>query len=131
MEFINPVFLLLWAAALCAILGLAHSVFGENMLIGPLLSADAKALDNPVKKQVTRLAWHWTSALWLLVGALLAVAAYGTDIPVWLLGAVGGAHLAFGLFDLIQTRGRHITWSLITFVGVLVLLALYVMQTAA
>ena len=123
MEFVNPTFVMLWAAALAAILALAHSVIGERALIRPLLAEKAGVLENPVYAKVTRLAWHWTSLLWLLAAAVLALAAYGEIAASWLVLAIGIGHLAFGLFDLAWTKGRHVTGAPIAVVGLLACLA--------
>jgi len=125
---LNPTFLLLMAASLCAITALAHSILGERKLIQPMLASDAAIMKHPLARSVTRFAWHWTSVLWLLVGGFLLLSAYGaTDAPQLLL-AVGIAHVAMGIADAILTRGQHIGWPLITIIGVLTLLALYSTQ---
>ncbi|GGD50373.1 hypothetical protein GRI62_06765 [Erythrobacter arachoides] len=123
MDFVNPVFAMLWAAALAAILAVAHSVVGERSLIRPLLAENTGVLANPVYAKVTRLAWHWTSALWLVAAAVLALAAYGEITASWLVLAIGIGHLAFGLFDLGWTKGRHVSGAPIAIVGLLACLA--------
>jgi len=122
---VSPVFLLLWAGALCAVTAILHSVLGEQKLIRPQLAAPAGVMESPLARQVTRFAWHWTSLLWLLVGALLAAAAYGSVTAPWLLLAVGGVHVVAGLADAALSRGRHIGWPLITLIGVLTLFSVY------
>jgi hypothetical protein len=62
--------------------------------------------------------------LWLVVAAVLLSAAFGDPVERWLLGVIGVAHLAMGLFDAVLTRGKHIGWPLITLIGGLTLLAL-------
>jgi len=129
MEYLSPTFLLLMAAVLAAMTAAAHSVLGEQRLIGPLLADGNGLLEHPIARVITRFAWHWTSLLWLLVAAVLALAAYGDiDAPYLLLG-IGAVHLAAGLADGILTRGQHIGWPLITIIGGLVLLAYYTIQT--
>ena len=129
---LNPAFLLLMAAALCAITALVHSIAGEQRLIGPLLASDngalADPLAHPLARQVARFAWHWTSVLWLLVGGFLALSAYGHIESYGLLLAVGISHVAMGIADAFLTRGQHIGWPLITIIGVLTLLAIYTTQ---
>jgi len=129
MEYLNPTFILLMAAALAAITAIVHSVLGEQRLIAPLLASDTPLLQIPLARAVTRFAWHWTSLLWVLVAAVLALAAYGDiDAPYLLLG-IGAVHLAAGVADAIISRGQHIGWPLITIIGGLVLLAYYILQT--
>ena len=123
MDYINPTFLLLWAAALCAITAAIHSVLGEQKLIGPLLASDASIMQSGFAGQLTRFAWHWTTLLWLCVAATLAFAAYGSiDAPNLLLG-IGIVHVGAGLADAVLTRGRHIGWPLITIIGLLTIVA--------
>ena len=124
----NPVFFLLMAAALCAITAVIHSVLGEQKLLRPMLADRAGLMGEPLARNVTRFAWHWTSVLWVLVGALLAAAAYGMVSAPWLVLAVGVVHIVAGIADAILTRGRHIGWPLITIIGALTLLALYLTQ---
>ena len=125
MEYLNPTFMLLMAAALCAITALIHSIIGEQRLIGPLLASGTELMQSPLARQVTRFAWHWTSALWFCVAAFLAYAAYGRfDAPTLLLG-IGIIHIGAGLADAVLTRGQHVGWPLITLIGVLTLLAYY------
>lgn len=131
MEYVNPTFVLLWAAALAAILAVAHSAIGERMLVGPLTSSDSGVMADPLYCKVARIAWHWTSVLWLLVAAALAFAAYGEIDAPWLVLAIGIAHLAIGLFDLGWTRGRHVTGVPVALVGALVCLATYATQNSA
>lgn len=125
LEWISPVFLLLWAAALCAITAVIHSVLGEQRLIRPMLAERAGIFDSSLARQVSRFAWHWTSVLWLLVGAALAAAAYGDITNSWLVIAIGVAHVLAGLADAALTRGQHIGWPLITLIGALTLWASY------
>lgn len=117
LQHVSPVFLLLWAAALCAVTAVIHSVLGERKLIRPLVTTSVGTL--------IRFAWHWTSVLWLLVAALLAAAAYGDVTVPWLIFAVGAVHLVAGAADAIFTRGRHIGWPLITLIGALTLFSAY------
>ena len=58
LAYVSPVFLLLWAAALCAICAGIHSVLGEQKLLRPQLAAPTGVLENPLARQVTRLAWQ-------------------------------------------------------------------------
>ncbi len=125
LSFIDPVFLLLWAAALCGITAVVHSVLGEMRLIWPMLADKSGLMESPLARNLTRFAWHWTSLLWLLVGALLYAAAYGDILAPWLGIAVGAVHVVAGIADGALTRGRHIGWPLITLIGVFTLLSVY------
>ncbi|KLI64094.1 hypothetical protein AAV99_08765 [Aurantiacibacter marinus] len=121
--------MLLMAAALAVITAAAHSVLGEQRLIGPLLGSGEGLLESPLARAVTRFAWHWTSLLWLIVAAVLALSAYGDINAPYLLLGIGAVHLAAGVADAILSRGQHIGWPLITIIGGLVLLAYYTLQT--
>lgn len=117
--------LLLLAAAVSVITALVHSLAGERRLIQPMLAARSGILENPLARQVVRLAWHWTSVLWLMVGAVLfAAAREDFDLP-WVMVVLGAGHLLAGLADGYITRGRHIGWPLITAIGALTLTAVY------
>jgi hypothetical protein len=116
--------LYLAAGLLCLATALLHSLLGEVRLIGPILRGRHGVLSRPLSRQVTRFAWHWTTVLWLVVAAVLLSAAFGDPVERWLLGVIGVAHLAMGLFDAVLTRGKHIGWPLITLIGGLTLLAL-------
>ncbi len=131
MEYVNPVFVLLMAAALAAITALVHSVLGEHATDRAAARRPTPGvMESPLARNITRFAWHWTTALWLLVAAVLALSAYGDIDAPWLLFAIGTAHLVLGVADAVLTRGKHIGWPLITIIGGLTLLAFYVMRTA-
>jgi len=118
-------FLLMMAAALCLITAAVHSVLGEQRLLAPLFAVDSPITRSVLAQRVLRFAWHWTSALWVLVGAVLALSAHGyIDFPM-LIAAIGAVHLVAGIADGLLTRGRHIGWPLITIIGALALLATY------
>ena len=116
--------LFLAAGVACLASALMHSLLGEAWLIGPLVRSRNGVMGRPSARQVTRLAWHWTSVLWLMVGGVLVSAGLGHAVDTWLLACIGGVHLVLGLFDAIVTRGRHLGWPLLVLVGGLTLLAL-------
>ena len=115
--------LFLAAGVLCLATAMLHSLLGEARLIGPQVRGRSGVMSQPLARQVTRFAWHWTSVLWALVGAVLISASLGNPVERWLLACIGLAHLAMGLFDAFVTRGRHIGWPFITLIGGLTLLA--------
>ncbi|MEL7024248.1 MAG: hypothetical protein AAGL69_10915 [Pseudomonadota bacterium] len=77
---------------------------------------------NDLARQILRFAWHWTSALWILVGAYLVLAAQDLPQHALLVRVIGLVHLAAGLLDGYFTRGRHIGWPPITLIGVFALI---------
>ena len=114
--------LLYSASALSVTTAMVHSYFGEKRLIAPLVSSDQGVMATALAKQVIRFAWHWTSALWILVAAYLAIAAQGHFVSHFLLFGVGVFHLIAGVLDGVLTRGKHVGWPPITLIGVLVLI---------
>lgn len=113
---------LITASALCVITAIIHSYFGEKRLITPLINSGHGVMVSPLAKQVLRFAWHWTSLLWVLIAAYLAIAAQGQVSHRPLLMGIGLFHLGAGLLDGIFTRGKHIGWLPITLIGVMVLM---------
>jgi len=116
--------LFLAAGVVCVASALMHSLLGEAWLIGPLVRGRAGSMARPITRQIARLAWHWTSVLWLMVGGVLVSAGIGHPVDTWLLACIGGVHLVLGLFDAVITRGRHLGWPLLILIGGLTLLAL-------
>ncbi len=116
--------LFLAAGVACVASALMHSLLGEAWLVGPLVRSRTGVMGRPSARQVTRLAWHWTSVLWLMTGGVLVSAGLGHPVDTWLLACIGGVHLVLGLFDAVVTRGRHLGWPLLVLIGGLTLLAL-------
>ena len=114
---------LLLAAVLCVLTAGVHSVLGETRLIGPLLASQARIMRDPLARRVLRFAWHWTSALWLVVAVVLVSAATGSFVDRTILLAIATAHILGGLADAVVTRGKHIGWPLILAIGGLTLFA--------
>src|SRR6186713_2630818 len=105
------------ASLACVASALMHSLLGEAWLVGPLVRTRSGAMSRPIARQVTRLAWHWTSVLWLMIAGILFSAGLGHPVDTWLLASIGGVHLVLGLFDAVVTRGRHLGWPLLVLVG--------------
>ncbi len=115
---------LIAAGVLCAITAVLHSLVGEKRLIGPILASGATIMRGALARAVLRFAWHWTSALWLCVGAVLVSAGTGSFVDRTVLLAIALAHIFCGLFDGVLTRGKHVGWPFITLIGALTLFAL-------
>ena len=95
------------AAALIALLAIAHSIIGELRLIGPIAARD----DLPRLYGTTaftgatlRFAWHVTSLLALGVAVVLVELAAGADVGL-LAATIGWTLIACGMLPLIFTRG--------------------------
>ena len=114
---------LLLAAFLCVVTAGIHSLLGEQRLIGPLLDSQSRIMREPLARSVLRFAWHWTSALWLLVAMVLVSAATGSFVDRTILLAIALAHIVCGLLDAAITRGKHIGWPFILSIGALTLFA--------
>lgn len=112
---------LLLAAALCILTAGIHSYVGERGLIRALVAMDTGVMETQLAKHVVRLAWHWTSLLWILVALYLVVVARGDEKSTWLLAVIGSVHLLAGVVDGLVTKGKHIGWAPITLIGLLIL----------
>ena len=112
---------LLYAAALCALaLGVAHSILGEAYILKPLLKrAELPRLfgGTDFTARTIRLAWHVTSIAWFGFAALLLAltAPLMTYRTVALVVAV--TFLGSALFALTVSRGRHLSWIVMAFIG--------------
>ncbi len=98
---------------------IVHSVAGEFYLLRPLFKHRGnRVLENALARFVLRFAWHLTSAIWLLLAAILFTAAFGPQYvqPALFYGA-GVLFLTTGLFDLIGSKGKHIGWPLLVAIG--------------
>jgi hypothetical protein len=110
------------AAGVVVLTVAAHSYFGERRLIRPILAVDAPITQKPLARAVLRFAWHFMSALGLVVALLLwraGLASGGAD-PV-VVGFAGIILLASGLIDAVWSRFKHIGWPMLTLAGILTL----------
>lgn len=101
------------AAALCAIVGLAHSVLGERYLLTRLFRrSELPPLlgGTEFTRRTLRFAWHLTTVAWLGAAALFVQMARGP-----LTTAAAGAVLAVTFLVTAAvicaaSRGRHLAW---------------------
>jgi di/tricarboxylate transporter len=116
---------LLQAAAFVVVLTVgAHSYFGERRLIGPILAIYAPITQKPLARAVVRFAWHFTSALGIVIAVLLWRGGSQPSMADPIVIAVAGvALLASGLVDAVWSRFRHIGWPMLTLAGALILLS--------
>lgn len=113
------------AAALVALLGIAHSYLGERYLLIRLFRRDnlPKLLGSTAFTQRTlRFAWHLTTVMAFGFAALLLQLAGGAAGPA-LVRTIGGTLLLGGLLPLVHTRGRHLAWVVLFIAGGLCLAA--------
>jgi hypothetical protein len=103
------------AAVLTIAVGLAHSILGEQRLIGPLLDPDRRQgllAKNQFSRGVLRFAWHLTTLAWWGFAAIFAVLSTvplaGHDSIILAVSAIMFG--LTGLIALITSRGRHLSW---------------------
>ncbi|MBN8727752.1 MAG: hypothetical protein J0H15_08630 [Xanthomonadales bacterium] len=99
------------AAALIALLGIAHSVLGERYILVRLFRRELPPLfgGTGFTRRTLRFAWHLTTVLFVALAAVLAQLA-GPYSTAALAGTIGVALLLSGLLSLFISRGRHLSW---------------------
>jgi hypothetical protein len=117
--------MLLLAASLGVLLGLAHSVLGERFILTRLFKRENLPRlfgGTAFTTQTLRFAWHLTTLLWWGLAALL----WRIDSPAfsrsYVLLVIGCTCIASGFLPLILTRGRHWSWVVLFLIGGMVLL---------
>ena len=105
---------LLVAAALTALVGVAHSYLGERyILIRLFRRSDLPKLfgGDLFTRRTLRFAWHVTSIAWWGFAVLLALAASGDpSVGPGALRAIAFTFLATAAATAIGSRGRHLAW---------------------
>lgn len=111
------------AAALLAVLGIAHSILGEVYILRPLQrQAELPRLRGAEFPLSTiRFAWHVTSLFALGVAVALFQIATGMSIGA-IVAAIGWTLLACSVLPLVYSRGRHPSWIIFIAAGVLCVL---------
>lgn len=115
--------MLIVAAALIAVLGVAHSILGERYILRRLLRRDdlPRLLGGTSFTAGTiRFAWHITSLLALGLATVIALVALDAGDASILL-AIGITFLACAILPVIATRGRHLSWAVFLAAGILCL----------
>lgn len=91
-----------------------------------MLATRGGVLDSDFARAVVRFAWHFTSAVGLVVAAALVAAALRPEAIRDVLLVTGGViFTAAGLIDGLVTRGRHVGWPFLTVTGLACLGAYY------
>jgi hypothetical protein len=112
--------LLVLAAVLTLVLGLAHSVLGEKYILVRLFRrTDLPRLFGSPEFTVRtlRFAWHITTVAWIGAAALLFHAGRGGLDVRGMLQVIGATFVASGLLPLWFTRGRHLSWLVLFAIG--------------
>jgi len=110
------------AAALVALLGLAHSILGERYILIRLFRCDLPKLfgGTDFTRRTLRFAWHFTTVLAFGISALLVKIAVLASAQA-LASVIGWTLLIAGLLPLIHTRGLHLSWVILFVAGMLCL----------
>lgn len=98
-------------ALLVFLIGLAHTVLGEKLLIGPLLEHHPwpkLPLRERFAKRTLRFAWHMTTLAWWGLSAMLLLSASSREAE--LTGAIAATLLLTGLLIAVVSRGAHFAW---------------------
>lgn len=107
------------------IVSAVHSLLGEKLLLKPMFSRRGNAvLESDLARLVIRFAWHVTSLCWIMMAIILYFVGFSAaSLSTVILLTLGTGFLAFGLFDAIASRGRHVGWPILTAIGVFCLAA--------
>ena len=122
-----PTDMLLLASALVFFTGLAHSYLGERYILIRLFRGQQvpKLFGGTAFTIGTlRFAWHLTTVVWWGLAYLLFVlATEGTLSTQKTLTIIGITSLISAALPLYFTRGKHLSWVVFVWVGVLLLMA--------
>ena len=106
--------LLLLAAAIAVLIGVAHSYLGERYILIRLFRRELPKLfgDDWFTRQTLRFAWHVTTiTLWGFAAVMIVLArADGAVAVSSALIAISLTFGAIGLIALIASKGRHLSW---------------------
>ncbi len=115
---------LLIAAVLSVLLGTAHSVLGERLLLGPLFRRGElpRLLGSATfARNVLRFTWHLTTVLLVGIAAVIwRLASLPLDAQaVWILRGLSVTFAVSTLVSLIGARGKHFSWWVLLIITVL------------
>lgn len=119
--------MLVTAAALIWLTGLAHSVLGERYLLMRLFRREdslPRLLGSTAFTAGTlRFVWHLLTVVWWALGYVVLSLGQGPVARDDLLLVIGATALVSAAFPLYFTRGKHLSWVALGAVGVLLLAA--------
>lgn len=106
---------LLIAGLLSVMIGLAHSVLGERLLLGPLFRhGDLPKLlgSGSFARRTLRFTWHLTTVLLAAIGAIVMALSTASLDPqaMWILRVLAVTFAACSLVSLIGARAKHFSW---------------------
>jgi hypothetical protein len=115
---------LIAAAILSAAIGIAHSMLGEKLVLGPLFERGEvpKLLGSATfARNTLRFTWHVTTVLLIGVGAVVFLLSR-TPIDAQSVSVLRVLSVTFGvntLISLIGARGKHFSWWVFLIITVL------------
>jgi hypothetical protein len=117
-------YLLFAAGALSILIGIAHSVLGEKLLLRPLFAHGevTRLLGSRVfARRTIRFTWHLTTLLAVGIGvAIFLMAAVPlTPQAVLILRIFAVTFAASSLLSLVGARGKHFSWWVFLIISVL------------
>ena len=97
---------------------LVHSILGQRRIIRPLLDDGAGVMQKPLARFIVPFAWHLTSFIGLIVAAILFAWAWAPEHARTIgIGATAIVFTIGGIWDAIGSKGRHVGWPPLTFIG--------------
>lgn len=121
--------MLIIAAALIFLTGIAHSYLGERYILVRLFRRDNLPKlfgSDDFTKATLRFAWHLTSIAWYGF-ALILIYLSENDVHyrAFLLYVVAGVALVSGILSAGYTKGRHLSWLVFLTVALLCLASVW------
>lgn len=115
---------LLIGGLLSVLIGIAHSVLGERLVLGPLFRrGDLPKLlgSESFARRTLRFTWHLTTVLLLAIGAVvMALSTASLDAQViWILRVLAITFGVCSLVSLIGARAKHFSWWVFLIIAVL------------
>jgi len=116
--------MLLVAGLLSVLIGIAHSVLGEKLVLGPLLERGKvpKLLGSTAFAHHTlRFTWHLTTVLLLGIGAVaIALSMSPLDsLSACVVQVLAATFTVCSLLSLIGARAKHFSWWVFLIIAVL------------
>jgi hypothetical protein len=116
--------MLLVAGLLSALIGIAHSVLGERLLLGPLFERGdlPKLLGSAAfARRTLRFTWHLTTVLLLGIGVMVMILSLAPldSQSACILRVLAITFAVCSLLSLIGARARHFSWWVFLIIAVL------------
>ena len=118
--------LLLFAALVTVVVGVAHSVLGERLILIRLFAqSDLPHLFGGPEftKRTLRFAWHLTTVAWWGFAALLYLIAEQGISSRSVAVVVAATSLSSAVVTLAASRGRHLAWLAFLGIGIVAIYA--------